>query len=203
MLWETPLGMRLRIPIDHLVKPTLDEEDTEKAVNFIKAKIDSAYNLHRSLRFVALLLAYFLFGRVWWLAALISLAACIIGYSMLFLRDYLPFTFLFDLVSLAYCILFRIAWIIPVSVVLIAVFTHEYLVILAYIFVIILSIILRFLFDTAFAKYCVKEYGASFLPLDMKAIRIGYQYNYRNRYPGKQGYQLYKSFCIHAATEIL
>lgn len=186
--WSTQNNLLIHVP-DYIVENEMMSYSSwhTDGFQFVSTRVETSYNFSRVLRSVSVFLAFFLLDNTW-LAIPISLASFSVGYLYLFQCDYFPFCSLIDLLCLIYKFL-RFLFI-P-AVIIVSLFTKQYLFILIYLLSLLSSFIFRFVFDHIYIKHFKRVYGVIFTPVDSKVAHILYRYGAHRRFNSYRSYFIY------------
>lgn len=186
--WSTQNNLLIHVP-DYIVENEMMSYSSwhTDGFQFVSTRVETSYNFSRVLRSVSVFLAFFLLDNTW-LAIPISLASFSVGYLYLFQCDYFPFCSLIDLLCLIYKFL-RFLFI-P-AVIIVSLFTKQYLFIAIYPLSLLSSFIFRFVFDHIYIKHFKRVYGVIFTPVDSKVAHILYRYGAHRRFNSYRSYFIY------------
>lgn len=174
--WHTPDGLLIRIPKDALCGVMLSKISIFDVQNFLGARLDNSYNFSRILRTISMFAAFFATSYNLLYTFLISLGAFLLGYLCLFTQDHFPFTFAIDFLGIIYAFMFKFFVIIPVAVIITAIITKSYWLILLYVSLLLASLLLRYIIDLIYLRVSKKIYGISLVPVEAKALHIAHHY---------------------------
>lgn len=186
--WKTVGGNIVQAPLDLLVRSSISSSREEEE-NLLAALLDHTSNLPRILRFIVFVAVFFI-TRSPFYAFLASCGAYLLGYLNYFHRDNAVLAFIKLYLSDTYSLLLKL-FIPPIAVVLIAIFTKHYFLILFY----LASLIFSFIANLVIIRICraitVKTDDVALTPVDLKAIRYGYLNFRRSGY--NKPYWFYRS----------
>lgn len=179
--FHTPNSLMINVPMETICDELQTWEDRGTDVlSFVSTRVETSYELSRVLRTAGLFLSFFLLGRSW-LSLPISIAAFFLGYFYLFVPDILPFSWIVDALGLMYQFLVNLYVVVPLAVVLVAIFTHSYILMVIYLCALVCTSVLRFVFDRIYTRVAKRKTGALFTPIDAKVVRILYHYGSSRR----------------------
>lgn len=186
--WKTVGGNIVQAPLDLLVRSSISSSREEEE-NLLATLLDHTSNLPRILRFIAFVAVFFI-TRSPLYAFLASCGAYLLGHLNYFHGDNAVLALIKLYLSDVYSLL-RKLFIPPIAVVLIAVLTKHYFLILFY----LASLLFSFIANVVIGKICSaitsKTDGVSLAPVDLKAIRYGYLNFRRSGY--NKPYWFYRS----------
>ena len=186
--WSTQNNLLIHVP-DYIVENEMMSYSSghTDGFHFVSTRVETSYNFSRVLRSVSVFLAFFLLDNTW-LAIPISLASFAVGYLYLFQCDYFPFCSLVDLLGFIYKFL---RFLLIPAVIIVSLFTKQYLFIAIYLLSLLSSFIFRFVFDYIYINHFKRVYGVIFTPVDSKVAHILYRYSARRRFNSYRSYFIY------------
>lgn len=186
--WSTQNNLLIHVP-DYIVENEMMSYSSghTDGFQFVSTRVETSYNFSRVLRSVSVFLAFFLLDNTW-LAIPISLASFAVGYLYLFQCDYFPFCSLVDLLGFIYKFL---RFLLIPSVIIVSLFSKQYLFIAIYLLSLLSSFIFRFVFDHIYIKHFKRDYGVIFTPVDSKVSHILYRYSAHRRFNSYRSYFIY------------
>lgn len=186
--WRTQNNLLINVP-DYIVENEMMSYSSEHTdgFQFVSTRVETSYNFSRVLRSFSVFLAFFLLDNTW-LAIPISLSSFAVGYLYLFRCDYFPFCSLVDLLGLIYKFL---RFLLIPAVIIVSLFTKQYLFIAIYPLSLLSSFIFRFVFDHIYIKHFKRVYGVIFTPVDSKVAHILYRYGAHRRFNSYRSYFIY------------
>lgn len=186
--WRTVGGNFVEAPLDLLVYPSISSSREEEE-NLLATLLDHTSNLPRILRFIAFVAVFFI-TRSPFYAFLASCGAYLLGNLNFFHQDNVVLAFIKLYLSDVYSLLLKL-FAPPISVVLIAILTKNYFLILFY----LASLLFSFIANVVIGRICraitSKTDNAALSPVDLKAIRYGYLNFRRSGY--NKPYWFYRS----------
>lgn len=188
--WSTQNNLLIHVP-DYIVENEMMSYSSEHTdgFQFVSTRVETSYNFSRVLRSISVFLSFFLLDNAW-ISIPISLASFVLGYLYMFICDYFPFCSLVDFFGLIYQVLFRFL-LIPAAVIIVSLFTKQYLFIAIYLLSLLSSFIFRFVFDHIYIKHFKLVYGVIFTPVDSKVAHILYRYGAHRRFNSYRSYFIY------------
>lgn len=186
--WRTQNDLFVHVP-DYIVENEMRSyaSDHTDEFQFVSTRVETSYNFSRVLRSVSVFLSFFLLDNAW-LSIPISLSSFAVGYLYMFLCDHFPFCSLVDLFGFIYKFL---RFLLIPSVIIVSLFTKQYLFILIYLLSLLSSFIFRFVFDHIYIKHFKRVYGVIFTPVDSKVSHILYRYGAHRRFNSYRSYFIY------------
>ena len=188
--WRTQNNLLINVP-DYIVENEMMSFSSEHTdgFQFVSTRVETSYNFSRVLRSISVFFSFFLLDNAW-ISIPISLASFVLGYLYMFICDYFPFCSLVDFFGLIYQVLFRFL-LIPAAVIIVSIFTKQYLFIAIYLLSLLSSFVFRFVFDHIYIKHFKHVYGVIFTPVDSKVAHILYRYGSHRRFNNYRSFFLY------------
>lgn len=190
--WKTAQNISIRAPLDLLIFPDLSSS-SEAEYRSLSRLIDFTFHFPRILRLAAFISVFFI-TRSPMYAFLSSLAAYLIGYFNFFHPDNVVLIAIKMPLGVVYSLFLKL-FLPPVSILLISIFTKQYILLLFYAASLLSTFILSLLISRVYASYTSSRYGIPLSPIDMKAIRYGYR-NLRHSCRRNQPYHFYREMVL-------